>query len=496
MANFKIKVQSPSTYGEGRAEAISGAKVEFEKNGTKMEAFAEKNALSKPFGFITSCINEDSAEAIVGDELKAIFDRGYTADIESINGPVYIISMKTIESGKSNKNHKKNLSDDILTAKQRVINEGIMTESEVNEIINYLKSEEMLRIPAPDALIVRTLEQMKKWDTPVIPPKSRFIDRYAGVAEYENNSIVTVCLNKALNGQPTIYEGDKSVGKNVMAETISWLLHRPYGKITFGEKMSPEDLTGARTTAPSLVSKFSKTEAMERMSLQEFYKNGKALSSEEYEKLMEWEYAVVMSQTPQIKVEETPLVDAVRNGGVFIADEMNHGNANTVGSLNGLLDGSPTFQTAALGRIMVHPDFVFIATQNNGSKYTATNKLDAATMSRVGTVIFPYNESIKPILIEAVKEETRMNLSDAYFNACDKLYQGIKKCVKDNSISDEALNVRGFVSALNETASVMNGMKPMISLRDAIRTCVLSSCIKDRNNAILIGIIDKCIGTL
>lgn len=495
MANFKIKVQSPSTYGEGRTKAVSGAKVEFEKNGTKFEAFAERDASSKPFGFITSCINEGSAEAVVGDELKSILDRGYMADIESVNGPAYIISMKTIEKCKPN-NTRRDLSDGISAAKQRVIDEGIMTESEVNEIINYLKSEKMLRIPAPDALIIRTLEQMKKWDTPVIPPKSRFIDRYEGVAEYENNSIVTVCLNKALNGQPTVYEGDKSVGKNVMAETISWLLHRPYGKITFGEKMSSEDLTGARTTAPTLVSKFSKEEAVKRILLQNAYKTGGNLSEEALMKVIEWEYAVVMSQTPQIKVEETPLVDAVRNGGVFIADEMNHGNANTVGSLNGLLDGSPTFQTAALGRIMVHPDFVFIATQNNGSKYTATNKLDAATMSRVGTVVFPYNESIKSILIEAVKEETRMNLSDAYFNACDKLYQGIKKCVKDNSISDEALNVRGFVSALNETASVMNGVKPMISLRDAIRTCVLSSCVKDRDNAILIGIVDKCIGTL
>ena len=167
--------------------------------------------------------------------------------------------------------------------------------------------------------------------------------------------------------------------------------------------------------------------------------------------------------------------------------------------MNGLLDGSKTFETAAAGRIDINKDFFLIGTQNSGSKYTATNRLDAATRSRVGIVNFPYNDSIFDILKEAVNERTKKVLTDAYFKACDKFYCGVRKLFESGSVSDAAMNVRGFVQALNETASINVGNKsfiPMVKLTEAIKTCVINTCEEDKDNALLLGLIDACINNL
>lgn len=476
-------------------DAAEGTPVYFSGNLCYMDADCTQNCgqvkeVSKDGTPLTADSESEFAEAL---------SRGYSAMKTGMDGNKIYIELTPEEKAIKSEKGPVSLSDAIQAEVERVIAEGILTKEECDERINYLKSEEMIRVPAIDAVIVKLFASMRKYEHGTYArPKALFVDTYSNAPAYKYVSIVTVCLIKALNRQATIYQGDKSVGKNVMAETIAWLMAVPEGKTTFNEKMTPDDLTGARTTAPAPISQFSAEDGIKANILDYRVRQGHLLTEEEIDLWARYQYAVAASQSPTIAVEKTPIVDAVKYGGVFVADEANHGTANLLGSINGLLDGSKTFETASLGKIEINKDFVFIGTQNAGSNYTATNKLDAATMSRVGTVIFPYNDSVEKILRNAVNDTTKERLTDAYYKACDKFYKGVKKYFTDGVISDAAMNVRGMVNALNEVASVSTDtakFKPLMKLENAIQTCVVNSC-PDVDNTAFIDLVKSCFAGL
>lgn len=77
--------------------------------------------------------------------------------------------------------------------------------------------------------------------------------------------------------------------------------------------------------------------------------------------------------------------EAYENGGVFLMDEIDAGNANVLITINAALsNGLAAFPDAMIEK---HPDFVFIASANtfgNGAnrQYVGRNQLDAATLDR------------------------------------------------------------------------------------------------------------------
>lgn len=57
---------------------------------------------------------------------------------------------------------------------------------------------------------------------------------------------------------------------------------------------------------------------------------------------------------------------------------------------------------------------------------------------------------IKNILIEAVKDETKDVLTDAYFTAANKFYIAVSTEYKNGAVSDASMNIRGIIRALDE----------------------------------------------
>lgn len=51
---------------------------------------------------------------------------------------------------------------------------------------------------------------------------------------------------------------------------------------------------------------------------------------------------------------------------------------------------------------------------------------------------------IKNILIEAVKDETKDVLTDAYFTAANKFYIAVSTEYKNGAVSDASMNIRGI----------------------------------------------------
>lgn len=89
------------------------------------------------------------------------------------------------------------------------------------------------------------------------------------------------------------------------------------------------------------------------------------------------------------KYVRTHFRDAYENGGVFLMDEIDAGNANVLIQINAALsNGLCAFPDAMVKR---HEDFVFIASANtfgNGAnrQYVGRNQLDAATLDRFAVI--------------------------------------------------------------------------------------------------------------
>lgn len=101
---------------------------------------------------------------------------------------------------------------------------------------------------------------------------------------------------------------------------------------------------------------------------------------------------------------------------------------------------------------------------------------------------------IKNILIEAVKDETKDVLTDAYFTAANKFYIAVSTEYKNGAVSDASMNIRGIIRALDEVASVNVGgtiFKPMTTLKQALKTCVIDVDEENADNQNLLRILDS-----
>jgi cobaltochelatase CobS len=89
---------------------------------------------------------------------------------------------------------------------------------------------------------------------------------------------------------------------------------------------------------------------------------------------------------------------AFENGGVFLLDEIDAGNANVLAVLNAALANSA--MGFPDGMIQRHRDFILIAAGNTygqgaNREYVGRNQLDAATLDRFAFVDFPYDTGLE-----------------------------------------------------------------------------------------------------
>lgn len=109
-------------------------------------------------------------------------------------------------------------------------------------------------------------------------------------------------------------------------------------------------------------------------------------------------------QTP-VGFQPGPLHLAYKNGGVYLADEYDAGDANLLIMFNTMLENGHFYNPFNGEMIKRHQDFVFIAACNTYGKgadatYTGRNRLDAASLRRFAgsTIAVDYNEDIERLV--------------------------------------------------------------------------------------------------
>jgi cobaltochelatase CobS len=95
---------------------------------------------------------------------------------------------------------------------------------------------------------------------------------------------------------------------------------------------------------------------------------------------------------------ETEFRKRYEQGGVFILDEIDNGNANVLAVLNSALANS--YCAFPDGMVKRHEDFILVATANTygtgaNAQYVGRNALDAATLDRFNMIEWSYDEELE-----------------------------------------------------------------------------------------------------
>ncbi len=421
---------------------------EYKESGNQLIAFLD----GEPIGVANEIYKEETpvkADAIV-DAMKS----DWNAKIIGLSDTPKCFEVEFIETEVK----KEKIKKDVDFSKQidEIVKNSIAEKEEIEERIAC-----MLENRFPVNLIEKILGNYKKFNKPVKKPKTLYQDPNPTAPQ----SMLALCAIQALTGRATIYEGDKSVGKNVAAETLAWVMGLPYYLVTFNRMMTQDEIYGTKSTAEPELIKLSDEEAL-------------ALAKEDKQK---FEVLCAKAATVQIKQEISQLTEWLSDGGLMTFNEMNMADSNFFGSFtNQITDGTGFLDIPGVGRVYINPSCVLVGNQNKG--YTGEMEQNEATMSRFGCLQFDYPKTIKGILKAAAKKAAAAGLDDQYYTQCDKLYSKLLVAVKKGqSVTNAVLNIRGFVAAL-DAVSVLPGY---ITLSKEIEINVINTCPED-DRAVLI----------
>lgn len=409
-------------------------------------------------GFVTEAADDKGNPVDMGDFRSAIVN-GYKAYATQLDGDpsgkTYIVEVDIEEA-------KAAAPADVSAELEAAIKaaSAYCPIEEVRERVEYLKGNKI-----PDRIILLVLGQYRTYKKAVRRPSTLYVDLKAGTPE----GILLRAICNMLTGNALDFIGDKSVGKNVCAETLAWVFNKPYYLITFSRQMTPDDVYGSKTTIPPELTKIGEEEAQKlaladiRVSLGIFQEES------EMDDAARWRVLSATAAALTIKQEESELVNALDDGGVMVFNEMDMADANFFASFaNQLTDGTGFIFIPGVGRQKISPDFTLIGTQNDNE--AGAESQNRPTLSRFGGIRFAYPDSIKNQLKAATKG--CRNLTSGYYDACEKLYDAFLKAVHAKTIDNGCLNIRGFVRALK----LCSYSEHCVSLKSAIRDHVITLC--------------------
>lgn len=232
---------------------------------------------------------------------------------------------------------------------------------------------------------------------------------------YMGNTILEEAIAAILAGKNILLVGDKSTGKNVLAENLAYLFARPMWNISFHVSVDASSLIGDDTL-----------------------KSG------------------------SVTFREGPISLASRYGGFAVLDEINMAKNEAMAVLHSVLDYRRRIDVPGYKLINVHPATRFIGTMNYG--YEGTRDLNEALLSRFAIIKMPrISDSDLKYLIKTHHPD----LKEAYINDLANFFHDLKDKASAHEISDSAPDLRGIFDGLDL-------IKEGLEFKEAMRLCLVN----------------------
>lgn len=268
-------------------------------------------------------------------------------------------------------------------------------------------------------------------------------------------SYAAVALEQAMDGNPIIYEGPKSVGKNFLDEWVAYVLGAVYYEISVDPDMTKSELYGDKVVDDSSARHLTmkNSEAYLR------YMKGETCLLDQ---ASEHEYWARYAGTMRFVVESTEFKRWIRQKSgrrVLMVNEINYGNPTVLAVVfNRVAEDRPVrfIDVPGEGRIYIGRDCILTASMNRD--YVGTAELNEAMRSRFGIIEMQPSSHIAAILKEKIESEFGKGiLPEIYYRACDNLYEYmLARTVSAQNAAqygDKAISIRSFIRALRTVAA-------------------------------------------
>lgn len=213
---------------------------------------------------------------------------------------------------------------------------------------------------------------------------------------YFGKEILEEALAALLAGANLLLTGPKATGKNILAESLAFLLGRPVWNVSFHIDVDAAYLIGMDT-----------------------FKGG------------------------EVCFRPGPVHECVTAGGICILDEINMARNEALAVLHSLLDHRQQMEVPGYERLQVHPASRFIATMNHG--YGGTRELNEALLSRFVVLHMPVPGAAE--LVSLLQYEFPDLRTDMARSLVDLLLD-LRQKYEAKEISGRALDLRGLLEAL------------------------------------------------
>lgn len=413
-------------------------------------------------------ISDEEIERLIADgnyEFKLV-----KRDKNRITGTMDILKPDTASASQMDIN----VPDELRKVIEEKVAEGIVEEEDLLDRIRIMKQNKV-----DDFLMLRIVNGYRKYKKPVHRPACIYVDPFleASIKSGEE-PIISEILRSAVDHYGMVFEGEKSVGKNVAANTAAWLLGMPERLFTCSRQMTTSTLYGEKTTDNSAVERLRTEEALD-CAEERVLADNDPHSRADITKAAKFEVMKAQAAATNIVMEDSELCDWLEDGGVLILNEMNLCEPNLLASfLNPILDGTGYLTIQGRGEVKINQDCVLIGTQN--ADYAGCEDQNEATMSRLGFELFKQPDSVSGLLVNAVKAELDRNgfghleVDPRMVEQADGFYRQCRTAVGKGLVSNAVLSIRGFARALAEVTE--NDGNPYCRLRGKIRHHVVNGC--------------------
>ncbi len=216
-----------------------------------------------------------------------------------------------------------------------------------------------------------------------------------------------------LSGQNLLLTGVKATGKNVFAINLATLFGRDLYETSFHINTDNDSLIGENTL-----------------------KDG------------------------NVVFKEGIIINAVKNGGYLVLDEINMARNEAMAVLFSMLDFRKTVDISGYDKVTMDENSRIIATMNYG--YEGTKELNEALVSRFAVIDM---DTMSEEIFRQIITDSFPKIKDDYLTVLSGLYTDLQTKVKHLEISSKALDFRGFMGAIK---CIEIGLNPLTSFRMAI----------------------------
>ena len=230
---------------------------------------------------------------------------------------------------------------------------------------------------------------------------------------FYGKEILEMAIAALLKGENLLLAGPKATGKNILAENLAYIFHRPTYNVSFHVNTNSGDLIGTDT-----------------------FRNN------------------------EVELRKGSIYQCAENGGFGILDEINMAKNDAVSVLHATLDYRRSIDVPGYEKIELHPAARFIGTMNYG--YAGTKELNEALVSRFLVIDMPsQSEETLRFIFDKMFPNARKEAVDQFIG----LFLDLQLKAENSEISTKSLDLRGLLAAMR---IVETGLSPLAAVRMGI----------------------------